>query len=96
MSSPFAVDLAAQMTQTATFQGLVAEGIANNKTLISIADTAMVANSGQMSVAFQAWVAEVSATAMNNNVKFEAIADALGFGIKSTSSTEADNASMWR
>lgn len=96
MSAPFGVELSAQMAQTATFQDLVAQGIGNNNALKAIADSAMAANRGQFSTAFTAWNAEISTTAMNNNVKFEAIAEALGFGIKSTSSTEADNASMFR
>jgi hypothetical protein len=96
MSAPFNVDLAAQISQTSNFQDLVAQGMANNNALKSIADSAMAANQGQFSAAFVAWNAEISQTAMTNNVKFQAISDALGFGIKSTGSTDADNAGIFR
>ena len=92
MSAPFNVDLAAQIAQTAEFQGLVEQGMANNTALKSIADTAQVANQGQMTAAFQVWLSEVSTTAMNSNIKFQAISDALGFGIKSTGSTDESGA----
>ena len=88
MSAPFTVDLAAQIAQTGTFQGLVEQGMANNNQLKAIADAAQVGNQGKMNAAFQVWLSEVSTTAMNSNIKFQAISDALGFGIKSTGSTD--------
>jgi len=95
MSTPFNVDLAAQLTQTHSFQSIVEAAMANNNRLAATADAAHTVNVGRMNIAFQQRMEEVKTTALSSNVKLQGICDALGFGVKSTSSTEEGNAAMF-
>jgi hypothetical protein len=92
MSSPFMMDEAQQAGHVSTFQDLVAQTMANNNHFKSTAETAMVANQGRMSQAFQVWMEELVTHATVNNQKLEAISEALGFGIKSTAGADESNA----
>jgi hypothetical protein len=95
-AAPFSVDLANQIAQKAGFQGIVEETMANNNRLKGVAETAMTANQGQMSVAFQGWMEELVTHATINNQKLDSIVQALGFGIQSTSSTDEGAAATLR
>ncbi len=95
MTAPFNVDLANQIAQSAGFKGIVEETMANNNQLKATAESAMAANQGQMSTAFQGWMTELVSHATINNQKLDTISDALNFGIKSTSSTDESGASAF-
>lgn len=88
-SSPFNMDMAVQVAQTAGLQGLVDSATANNKQMMVIADGAQGANRGQMSQAFQTWISDVHQTASSNNVVLDQIREALHMGIGSTDNQEA-------
>ncbi|WP_176561869.1 hypothetical protein [Mycolicibacterium palauense] len=90
--SPFSMDMAVQAAQTASFQGLVDSAQANNKQLMTIADSAMAANRGQMSQSFQVWLSDIHQTAVTNNQVLDSIREALHFGIGSTDAQEASAA----
>ncbi|RFZ63031.1 hypothetical protein DE4576_04970 [Mycobacterium marinum] len=89
---PFNMDMAVQAAQTASFQGLVDSAMANNKQMMVVADTALNANRGQMSNAFQTWLADVHHTAVSNNQVLDGIREALHFGIGATDGQEASAA----
>lgn len=89
---PFNMDMAVQAAQTASFQGLVDSAQANNKQMLVIADSAMTANRGQMSNAFQTWLQDVHQTAVSSNQVLDQIREALHFGIGSTDAQEASAA----
>ena len=95
MSAPFNVDLAAQLAQTASFQSIVEQTMANNNQLKATAEAAMAANIGQLNTAFQHRMTDIVTHATTNNAKLQAITEALGFGIKSTGSTEEANAAAF-
>ena len=95
MSAPFNVDLAAQLAQTASFQSIVEQAMATNKQLQATAESALAANIGQMSTAAQHRFSDIITHATTNNAKLQAITEALGFGIKSTGSTEEANAAAF-
>ena len=92
MAQPYNVDLAAQAAQTAEFQSIVEQTMAANNQAKGIADSAMTANQGSFSVAFQRWMQDIDVTATMNNQLLQSIQEALGFGIKSTTGTEEGNA----
>jgi len=92
MSQPFNVDLASQTAQISEFQGIVEATMANNNQLKGIAESAMTANQGNMSLAFQRWMGDIDVTATMNNQVLQSIQEALQFGVKSTSGTEEANA----
>ncbi|KAA1249873.1 hypothetical protein F0Q45_12775 [Mycobacterium simiae] len=89
---PFNMDMAVQAAQTASFQGLVDSATANNKQLLIVADSALAANRGQMSDAFQTWLSDVQQTAVSNNQVLDQIREALHFGIGATDAQEASAA----
>lgn len=89
---PFSMDMAVQAAQTAGFQGLVDSAQANNKQMLVVADSAMTANRGQMSNAFQTWLQDVHQTAVSSNQVLDQIREALHFGIGSTDAQEASAA----
>lgn len=86
------MDMAVQVAQTAGMQGLVDSAQANNKQMMVVADSAMAANRGQMSTAFQTWLGDVHQTATSNNVVLDQIREALHMGIGSTDNQEASAA----
>lgn len=92
MGSPFGMDMAVQAAQTSSFQGLVDSAQANNKQMMTVADSAMTANRGQMSQSFQTWIEDVHQTATSNNVVLDQIREALHFGLGSTDNQEASAA----
>lgn len=90
--TPFNMDMAVQVAQTQGFQGLVDSAQANNNQMLVVADSALGANRGQMSDAFQTWLEEVQHTATQNNQVLDSIREALHFGIGSTDNTDAEHA----
>lgn len=91
-ATPFNMDMAVQVAQTAGMQGLVDSASANNKQMMVVADSAMAANRGQMSTSFQTWLSDVHQTATSNNVVLDQIREALHMGIGSTDNQEASAA----
>jgi uncharacterized protein YukE len=89
---PFNMDMAMQIAQTQSFQGLVDATRANNTQMQSVADSALAANSGQMSQQFQVWLADIHQTATSNNQVLNDITDALHMGIGSTDNADASHA----
>jgi uncharacterized protein YukE len=96
MSSPFNVDLGLQTGHVSTFQDLVAQTMSNNNMLKGTAESALVANQGKMSQAFQVWMEQLITHATINNQKLDAISQALGFGIKSAGGTDEGNAAPFQ
>lgn len=92
MSAPFNVDLASQQAQTEHFRSDVETTMATNNQMKGIAESAMTANQGQMSQAFQSWMEDIVQHATTNNQVLSGVVDALSFGIKSTTSQEESNA----
>lgn len=88
------MDLALQIAQIKGFEGLVDATFANNNQLMVIADTALTANRGSMSTAFQSWVEDVHRTCTMNNQHLQGIAEGLHFGLGATEDTDASGASM--
>jgi hypothetical protein len=90
------MDEALQAGHVATFEDIVAQTMANNNFFKSTAESAMAANRGRMSTAVQTYLSELVTHSTVNNQKLEAITQALGFGVKSTGSTDESNAAPFQ
>lgn len=90
--TPMNLDQASHLAQTQGMQGLVDAAMANNNDMMATADSAMAANVGQLSAAFQGWCGEVHMTAVSVNTQLLTITEALGLTATNFGSQDEDAA----
>ncbi|MFV8141932.1 hypothetical protein ACNQR7_30580 [Mycolicibacterium senegalense] len=91
--TPFSMDTANHIAQTQGFHSLVDETRGNNQRMQAAADTFQTVNQGQMAQAANVALADVHATAMQNNQVLDGITQGLQSSYSIQDNTEADNAS---